>query len=119
MRILLVDDDPIIREMLGRRLVQAGHDITFAADGSEALAILRARPFDLMLLDFMMPKKNGPEVLAEMDEIERFKRPRVLMLTSQRDTSDVIKALKNGADDYIVKPVAPSQVIDKVEALIN
>ena len=105
-RVLVVDDEPVNREVLAQHLVAQGFTVLQAADGVAALEIIREGPPDLVLLDVMMPRKNGYEVLAEL-------RPRfaegdlpVLLLTAKAQDSDLRQGFLLGANDYVLKPVS-------------
>lgn len=103
--ILLVDDDEMNRDMLGRRLVRAGFDIVPADCGQAALATLARLPVDLVLLDVMMPGMSGIEVLRKLREQPRFARLPVILATAKTQSEDIVEGLEAGADDYVTKPI--------------
>jgi len=115
--ILVVDDDAGLRRALRRVLVAHGFEVEEAADGDEALSRFRARPFDLVLLDVMMPGIDGIEVCERM-RAEDEELP-VLMLTARDAVRDRVVGLEAGADDYLVKPFANEELVARVRALLR
>lgn len=121
-RILIVEDDPAIREGLELNLSLEGHHCDTAADGEQAIVALErapasGRPFDLVLLDVMLPGKNGFEVLRTIRAI----RPElpVLLLTARAEEADKILGLELGADDYIVKPFGLGELRARIRAALR
>ena len=106
-RILVVDDDAMNRNLFGAVLKKAGFEVSFASRGSEALALTAAEPPDLVLLDYMMPDMNGPEVLARMRKQERMKDVPILLVTASTLEEHIERGLGAGADDYLFKPIDP------------
>ncbi len=104
-RILLVDDDPAIRDLVTRRLEESGFDCVTAEDGETALEIVQKRPFDLVLLDVMLPDINGLAVLRRLRETEATASLPVLMVSSNDENVQIVEAFNSGADDYITKPI--------------
>ncbi len=104
-RILVVDDNGPNREILSRRLSRKGFRVDVAADGSGALELLQTRPFDLVLLDIMMPDVSGIEVLQRIRERWGLPELPVIMATARTDMESVVEALELGANDYVVKPL--------------
>ncbi len=102
-RILVVDDTPAIRDLLARRLVRDGHAVVTAASGTEALDLAEATPFDLVLLDVMMPGLSGVEVLHRLKRREEWLP--VVVVSALDDVDTVVRCLDEGADDYLTKPV--------------
>ncbi len=115
-RVLLVEDDASIREVASLGLRGAGLSVDTAADGREALVRFRAEPFDLVVLDVMLPELDGLEVCGE---IRRASHVPVLMLSARSDTVDVIVGLELGADDYVTKPFELPELIARVRALLR
>ena len=115
-RILLVEDDPSIREVTAIGLGAAGFDVTTAADGVEGLERFQAEPFDLVLLDVMLPRLDGYEVCRQ---IRRTSTVPVVMLTARGDTMDVVVGLEAGADDYVRKPFDLPELIARVRAALR
>jgi two-component system response regulator MtrA len=115
-RILVVDDDAALAEMIGIVLRAEDHDVSFCADGTGALdAFRRARP-DLVLLDLMLPGMDGIEVCRA---IRAESGVPVIMLTAKSDTSDVVQGLESGADDYMVKPFDPKELVARIKTRLR
>ena len=114
--ILVVDDDPHIRELVRHFLRNEGFDVHEAADGEEALAKLESVKADLVILDIMMPNKDGWELCRELRE--HFDMP-LLMLTAMGETPQKIKGFQLGTDDYLVKPFEPLELVARVKALLR
>lgn len=114
--ILIVEDDLNIRKMISFYLKKEGFDIQEATNGTEALMIMNTQPIDLVVLDIMLPEKNGWEVCQE---IRKSRDTPVLMVTAKRETEQKIKGLEMGADDYIVKPFDPLELVARVKALLR
>src|ERR671932_709064 len=114
--ILIVDDDPNIRELVRVFLRNEGFDIYEAADGVEALAKLETLKADLVILDVMMPNMDGWELCRELRE--SYDIP-LLMLTAKGETAEKIKGFQLGTDDYLVKPFEPLELVARVKALLK
>jgi two-component system response regulator ResD len=115
-KILVVDDEPNIREVVGLYLRQDGHAVVVAADGEEALRLYRqARP-DLVVLDLMLPGLSGLEVCRR---IQGERRVPLIMLTAKGEEEDRIVGLGVGADDYVVKPFSPRELVARVAAVLR
>jgi two-component system response regulator MtrA len=115
-RILLVEDDPSIREVTAIGLGAAGFAVTTAIDGVEGLERFRTDPFDLVLLDVMLPRLDGYEVCRQ---IRRTSTIPVVMITARADTMDVVVGLEAGADDYVRKPFEVPELIARVRAALR
>jgi len=115
MRVLVVDDSGRLRQALAYGLRSFGMTVETAGDGTEALAFLDGPPFDVMVLDLMMPKLNGIEVLRALRP--RQEKPRILVLSARDQVDDRVEALDLGADDYLVKPFALEEVRARIQAL--
>ena len=114
--ILLVEDDPSIREVTAIGLRNAGFTVETASDGREGLERFRAAPFDLVLLDVMLPRLDGLEVCRE---IRRTSTVPVVMLTARADTIDVVVGLEAGADDYVRKPFEVPELVARLRAALR
>ena len=108
-RLLIVDDDPQILNMLGDILAESGYNLTFSADGEEALKKLEEGEFHLVISDVRMPGIDGFELLKTIKE--RFNNTKVILMTGYTDDYDISDALILGADDYITKPFNISRVL--------
>lgn len=116
-RIMVVDDDMHIREMVRHFLKLEGWEVLEAADGREALAVLADTPADLVILDIMMPGMDGWELCRELRE-QQENLP-LLMLTAKGEASQVVKGFALGTDDYIAKPFDPMVLMARVKALLK
>ena len=115
-RILVVDDDTALAEMIGIVLRSEGFEPVFCADGAQAFSVFMASGPDLVLLDLMLPGKDGIEVCAE---IRAESGVPVIMLTAKSDTSDVVRGLESGADDYVVKPFNPKELVARIRTRLR
>jgi two-component system response regulator ResD len=115
--VLVVDDEPTIAEVVSRYLERAGYRTAIAHDGPEALACAeRGRP-DLVVLDLMLPGVDGLEVLRRLREGPA--PPGVILLTAKGEESDRVIGLRQGADDYVVKPFSPAELVARVDAVLR
>jgi len=114
--ILVVDDDPHIRQLLAFALAKAGYRTEEAADGEEALVRVEAAPPDLVILDINMPRMNGLEVCRRIRALGNLP---VLFLSSRDDEIDRVLGIELGADDYVVKPFSPREVVARVTAILR
>jgi two-component system, OmpR family, response regulator MtrA len=115
-RILVVEDDPSIREVAKLGLTKAGFHVTTAADGREGLIHFRQSPFDLVILDVMLPELDGYEVCRQ---IRAESRVPVVMLSAKTDTLDVVVGLELGADDYVKKPFEMAELVARARAAVR
>jgi DNA-binding response OmpR family regulator len=117
--ILIVDDEPNIVLSLEYLMQQAGHTVRTARDGEAALAALQESVPDLVLLDVMMPKKDGYEVLQAIRTQPEWKQIKVVMLTAKGREVEREKGLSLGADDYVTKPFATQELVAKVRQILG
>jgi two-component system copper resistance phosphate regulon response regulator CusR len=115
MRVLVVDDSERVRKTLATGLRTHGMAVETAADGTEALAMLNGLSFDLVVLDLMMPRVDGTQVLRALKG--RAEKPRILVLSARDQVQDRVEALNLGADDYLVKPFAFEELLARLLAL--
>jgi len=115
-RVLVVDDDPALAEMLGIVLRAEGFDPAFVADGSRAMAAFHAAKPDLVLLDLMLPGADGIDVCRA---IRAESGVPIILLTARGDTVDVVLGFESGADDYIVKPFKPKELVARMRARLR
>jgi len=115
-RVLVVDDDPALAEMLGIVLRGEGYETVFVSDGDAALGAFRRERPDIVLLDLMLPGTDGLEVCRQ---IRAESGVPIVMLTAKADTGDVVLGLESGADDYVVKPFKPKEVVARVRARLR
>ena len=116
-KILVVDDEPRIRQLIREYLEHEGFACTEATDGSAALAQLAGTSFDLVLMDIMMPFVDGMTCLREI-RARKLTTP-VIMLTARGEEYDRVSGLEGGADDYIVKPFSPRELVARVKAVLS
>ena len=114
-RILIVDDEEAIANLIRMNLVKAGYQCEIASDGEEAANAIEERPFDLILLDIMLPKLNGYEVLEYAKSLD----VPVIFLTAMGETQQKVKGLKLGAEDYIAKPFEIAELLARVETVLR
>jgi len=118
-RVLICDDDPLLVDLLEFRLRGRGYEVDIARDGGEALARMgEARP-DAVVLDAMMPVMDGYEVLRRIREEEGTRDIPVVMLTARKQERDIVGALELGANDYIVKPFIPEELVARLGRLLD
>jgi DNA-binding response OmpR family regulator len=115
-RILVVDDEPMVREVVARYLERDGFRVESAADGAEALDLLSQRTLDLVLLDVMLPAVGGLDVLGQLRQ--RSDIP-VILLTARSEEPDRVLGLELGADDYVVKPFSPRELVARVRTVLR
>lgn len=118
-RVLVVDDEPSIVEVLEFNLAREGFDVTTAADGHEAVAKAKANPPDVVVLDLMMPGLDGLGVCRQLRSEPRTKSARILMLTAKGEETDEIVGFSMGADDYVTKPFRTKPLMERVKALLR
>ena len=114
--LLLVDDEPRIRRVLRLALEDEGYEVAEAANGYDALAALRREPPDVVLLDLMLPDRDGFTVCRE---IRRSSDVPVIMVTARTDSHDVVAGLEAGADDYVTKPLVAKELSARIRALLR
>ncbi len=115
---LVVDDEPTIAEVVARYLERAGYRTRVAADGLEAIAAAASQRPDLVVLDLMLPGIDGLEVMRRLREADR-DRIAVILLTAKGEESDRVVGLRLGADDYVVKPFSPAELVARVDAVLR
>ncbi len=118
-KILVVDDEPNIREVVSLYLRRDGHVVIAAADGEEALRLYQQTRPDLVVLDLMLPKVSGLEVCRQLGAVATDRRVPMIMLTARGEEEDRIVGLSLGADDYVVKPFSPRELAARVEAVLR
>jgi DNA-binding response OmpR family regulator len=115
-RILVIDDEPTLRQSFTRILQKAGHDVTTAANGKDGLALVAEHPYDMVYLDIRMPDMNGLDVLKSIHE--KFPELPVILFTAQPDLNSALDALRHGAKDYLLKPLKPQIMIERTELML-
>ena len=117
--ILLVEDDPSLIELVRYNLEAADFDVAVEMDGDGGLMAMRERAFDLVILDWMMPNMSGIEVVRQIRRMNDKRATPVIMLTARGEETDKIRGLDAGADDYVVKPFSPAELVSRVRALLR
>jgi signal transduction histidine kinase len=117
-RILVVDDESLNRILLSTSLQEAGHVVETAEDGQQALEMLRARRFDAVLLDLIMPRMDGYRVLAEMKQDGALRRVPVIVVSSSDEADSIVRCIEMGATDYLTKPFDPVLLHARIRACL-
>src|SRR5215468_7062009 len=117
--LLVVDDNPMNRDILARRLTRRGYIVTVAEDGYQALAMIEAQQFDLMLLDIMMPGISGLDVLKAVRQRYAVTDLPVIMATAKDQSEDIVAALQLGANDYVTKPLDFPVVLARTQTQLS
>ena len=115
--ILIIDDEPSLRQTMARILQRAGYEVTTAANGMEGLTLVSQHAFDLLYLDIRMPDVSGLELLQTIHT--RFPDLPVILFTAQPDLNSAVEALRRGAIDYLLKPLKPQTVIDRTKSILS
>jgi len=119
-KILIIEDDQFLRDLIERKLIQTGYQVLSAADGEEGLKTIGEEKPDLVLLDLLLPSMSGWEVLEKIKANPEISKIPILILTNLGEKEDVEKGLKMGANDYIIKAhFTPNEIIKKVEKYLN
>ena len=118
-RILIVEDEPELQELLCAYLQDAGYAAAVAGDGAAALDLFRAQSFDLVLLDIMLPEEDGLSVLKKLRATPRTAKLPVIMLTAKGTEYDKVVGLDGGADDYVAKPFGMMELLSRIRALLR
>lgn len=118
-RVLVVEDEPHIVESLSFLMKQAGFEVAVARDGAAAIRVIESRPPDLVLLDLMLPRRDGFDVCREVRANPDWRGIRIVILSAKGREQERRKGLELGADDYIIKPFSTHDVVERVRALLN
>jgi DNA-binding response OmpR family regulator len=118
-RLLVIDDDPVIVELLRVNFEIEGFEVLIAADGEEGLQRARADHPDLVLSDIMMPRLDGLQLLTELRADPATSRLPVVLLSAKAQNAEVERGLALGADDYVTKPFDPMELLDRVNAILD
>ncbi|PJF24003.1 MAG: adenylate/guanylate cyclase domain-containing response regulator, partial [Phototrophicales bacterium] len=117
--LLVVDDNEMNRDLLSRRLQRQGHTIVTANNGREAIDKMRSQPFDLVLLDVMMPEMNGYETLEQLKQDPDLRHIPVIMISALDDIESVVRCIELGAEDYLFKPFNPTLLKARIGACLE
>lgn len=119
-KVLLIDDDPFIVDIYALKFKQEGFNIEIAQDGKTGMKKIEEFQPDIVLLDIVMPQKDGFDILKDLRENSAFRKVKIILLTNLGQKEDVERGTKLGADDYIIKAhFTPSEVVEKVKALLT
>jgi DNA-binding response OmpR family regulator len=118
-RILVVDDEEVIRKFLRIHLAKLGYEVKEAADGEQAMEQLRKEDFDLLICDVVMPKKDGWEVIKEVKSNPKTKEMPVIVLTARNEDSDMFKGYDLGANYYMTKPFTKTQLLYGLKLMLS
>jgi two-component system phosphate regulon response regulator PhoB len=118
-RVLIVEDEPDIRDLLVFHLEREGYQVTRSRSGAEALRLVQASPPDLVLLDLMLPEIDGLEVCRRLRRDPATQAIPIVMLTARGDEVDRVLGLEMGADDYVVKPFSPRELVARIRAVLR
>jgi DNA-binding response OmpR family regulator len=119
LRILLVDDEPSIVKMVGKRLEVEGFEVLIAIDGQEALAKAKGERPDLVVLDLMLPKLNGYEVCTMLKQDTRYQKIPIVLFTAKAQEKDEKLGMECGADAYVRKPFRAQELLEKIRTLLE
>ena len=117
--VLVCEDDPLLVDLLEYRLSLSGYQVVVARDGREALERISEAVPDAIILDAMMPVMDGFELLRRLRENPAMKRTPVIMLSARKQENDIVTALRLGADDYVVKPFIPEELVVRLGRLLG
>lgn len=118
-KILIVEDEAAIRELIGFSLSRAGHEYEEATDAEQALGMINRELPALILLDWMLPGESGADFARRLKRSETLRALPIIMLTARGEEQDKIKGLEIGADDYITKPFSPSELLARIKAVLR
>lgn len=117
--VLVIDDDVFIRELLELKFSKAGFEVQTAEDGEAGVAAALARPPDIVLVDWMMPRLSGPEVCERLRREPRTAHVPMILLTAKAQEADMQAGFAAGADDYALKPFSPRELVARVNAALG
>jgi len=118
-KILLAEDEEVLRMLIVDTLEDEGYTITEAADGGEAVDLLENNCYDLIILDYMMPVYTGLEIIEKVRNVETNQHTKILMLSAKSQTSEHEKIKQAGADYFMAKPFSPMNLLELVEEILN
>ncbi|MFB0993192.1 MAG: response regulator, partial [Rhodospirillales bacterium] len=117
--ILIVEDDPSLSELLAYNFDSAGFKASIVSEGDEALPTILDELPDLVILDWMLPNLSGIEICRQIRQHPDIKKTPIIMLTAKGEEAERIRGLETGADDYVIKPFSPSELIARIKAVLR
>jgi DNA-binding response OmpR family regulator len=117
--VLIVDDDPDIQRLVSYNLIQAGFDVATAETGRAALEFVQKHPPDLIILDLMLPDVDGMEVCRKLRQRGTLDRIPIVILTARAEEIDRVGGFECGADDYVIKPFSPRELVLRVKSILD
>jgi DNA-binding response OmpR family regulator len=118
-RVLIVDDDPLIIDLVSLNLQISGYEVAAATDGAAGLARARAGGFDAVIVDVMMPKLDGYQLVAQLRSLSATRNVPIILLTAKGTLDDKVRGFDAGADDYLVKPFEPQELLVRLRAVLR
>ena len=118
-KILLAEDEDVLRMLVMDSLEDEGYDIDEACDGCEALEYVKKNEYDLILMDYMMPGMTGLEVIKEIRKMPEKQKVKIMMLSAKSQKSDQEQVLKEGADYFMAKPFSPLALVNRIEEILS
>ncbi|MGP1908562.1 response regulator transcription factor [Metabacillus sp. JX24] len=118
-RILLAEDEEVLRMLITDTLEDLGHQIDEASDGEEAYRLIQQHEYELIILDYMMPVYTGMELIKKIKKHPKQSGAKVIMLSAKSQAADQQSVLKAGADEFVSKPFSPLMLMDKVEEILS
>lgn len=118
-RVLIVDDDADIRDVLNLTLTEEGYEVLEAGDGEEGLALIKSKAPNLVIVDYNMPKMNGPTMVGLVKKDVLMSHLPIIMLTGKGEVSDKVSGINAGADDYMVKPFEPPELLARIKMILR
>jgi two-component system phosphate regulon response regulator PhoB len=118
-KILLAEDEEVLRMLVVDTLKDEGYEIDEACDGEEAIELIKQKNYDLILLDYMMPIYTGLEVIQHVRQIPEKKDVKIMMLSAKSQQTDQQRVLEAGADYFMAKPYSPLELVKQIEAILN
>jgi DNA-binding response OmpR family regulator len=118
-KILIAEDEEVLRMLVVDTLEDEGHELDEAADGQEAITSIMVNDYDLILLDYMMPLYTGLEVIEKIREIPEKKDVKIMMVSAKSQQADKERVMQSGADYFIAKPYSPMELVQRIEGILN
>ena len=111
MKVLLIDDEPFYNKLLSRPMKDAGHEFDYSKTGKDGLALISAKTPDVIIVDLLLPDIHGFEILTRLRRDSKFNHIPVIVITARNELGDKLKAFELGADDYLIKPFQPEELV--------